>query len=390
MYKEFYDIIITGGGPAGSLAGWFAAEKGASVVILEKDRDIGYPVRCAEGISENNLKLYLEPSPEWQGQRIEYSRFISPSGKNIRVGTKIKGYILQRKIFDYELSKIAASYGAEVFTKSYVKGLIREGDNIKGVIVKHLNDEYKIFGKIIIGADGVESRIGKWAGINTVCSLEDIDTCVQATVSNIDIEEKACHFYFGKNVAPGGYAWIFPKGKGCANIGLGIRGVNAGVKSPVKFLKEFLKNNFPGGSVHTIIGGGVPCSGGLKKIVHKNVMLVGDAAHQTNPMSGGGLAYAMAAGKLAGTVAAEAVINGKNIEKYIVKYQKEWNKKWGKEIKSFYRIKQRLNNFSDENFEKIAEILEKIKPEEITLRKLFLEAFKSYPKLLVEILKVIR
>ena len=390
MYKEYYDVIIVGGGPAGSIAGWFAAKGGASTVILEKDRDIGSPVRCAEGISENGLKQLLEPSPEWQGQRIEYSRFISPSGKNIQVHTKVKGYVLQRKIFDYELSKIAAYEGAEVFTKSYVNGLIRNGDKTTGVNVKHLNREYKILGKIIIGADGLESRVGRWAGINTSCSLEDIDTCAQATVSNINIDEKACHFYFGREIAPGGYAWVFPKGKGYANIGVGINGTNARTKSPAKLLKEFVKKNFPDSSVLTIIGGGVPCSGGLKEIVHKNVMLVGDAAHQANPLSGGGLAYAMAAGKLAGTIAAEAVKDGNNIEKYIIKYQKEWQKKWGKELRSFYKIKQSFYKFNDKDFNKIAEILERIKPEELTLIKLFLETFKSHPKLLVEILKVIK
>jgi len=390
MFDKDYDIIVIGGGPAGLTAARYSAKGGASTVLFEKDRDIGYPLRCAEGIGEKGLTRFIEPSQPWKGQKINYAVFISPSGKAIKVDIGIKGYVIHRKLFDYEISRIASQNGAKVFTKCYVRGLIKIDNKIKGVIVRHLNKEYRIRCKVIIGADGIESRTGRWAGIDTSLRLNDVITCAQVTATRIDIDEKSCQFYFGKEIAPGGYAWIFPKGKGLANIGLGISGKYSSDRSPVNYLRKFLDKNFPKCSFQTIVAGGVPSSGTLKDIVKDNVLLVGDAAHQVNPLSGGGIAYAMAAGKLAGTIAAEAIHNSENTEKYLQKYQKEWNKEFGKEIKSYYKIKEALLKFEDDDFEKIAEIISEIKPEELSLRKIFLETFKAHPKILFHIMKVIK
>ena len=99
----------------------------------------------------------------------------------------------------------------------------------------------------------------------------------------------------------------FPKNDRVANVGLGISGEYARYKSAKKYLKEFIDKHFPNSAVLYTVVGGVPCAPTLKKIVADGLMLVGDAAHQVNPISGGGIATAMIAGKIAGCVAAEAI-----------------------------------------------------------------------------------
>ncbi len=118
---------------------------------------------------------------------------------------------------------------------------------------------------------------------------------------------KACWISILAKVAPGGYLWVFPKGKDSANVGIGISVESAKGKSAIRWLDEFVRKRFPDAAILTRIAGGVPCAKTCDQIVKGNVMLVGDAAHQVNPVSGGGIISGMIGGMIAGQVAAETV-----------------------------------------------------------------------------------
>ncbi len=122
--KNEYDIIVVGAGPAGSIASKFAAEQGASVLMLEKDRDVGYPVRCGEAVSMAGLEEFIKPDPKWIATEISQFTFISPDKTVIDVPFEGKGCILERKIFDYELANQAAKVGTDILTRAYVNGLL--------------------------------------------------------------------------------------------------------------------------------------------------------------------------------------------------------------------------------------------------------------------------
>ena len=346
MIKEFYDIIIVGAGPAGTTAARYAAQKGLSVLVLEKDRDVGYPVRCGEAVSHDGLLQFIEPDKKFIASTCRKLRFISPNGNFSTIPIEGKGYVLERRIFDYELAKIATDCGAQVITKAYVYDLLKnENGNASGVKALIKDEKIEIKSKIVIAADGVESRVGKWAGIDTTCRIDDMESCAQVTVSGIEFTEERLDLYFGKSVAPGGYVWIFPKGKNTANIGIGISTIDAKEKSAIKYLNEFMEKHFPNAAILTRIAGGVPCAVTIGTLVKNNVVLVGDAAHQVNPISGGGIITGMIGGMMAGEVVAEAIL--KNDFKILNEYPKKWEKRLGWRHEIFHKLKDSVGNFDD-------------------------------------------
>ena len=385
MQKE-YDVIVVGGGPAGSMAARFAAEQGASVIILEKDRDIGYPVRCGEAVSKAGIEEFIEPDEKFISTTIDKFGMVAPDGTEVVLPLEQIGYILERRIFDYELAKQAASYGAEIITRAYVNGLLFEEEKVVGVKFEYQGEQCELKAKVVIAADGVESRVGRWAGIKTHIDYKEMESCVQITAANIDVNPNTLYFHFGKDVAPEGYFWIFPKSNNSANIGLGVSGEIGKKRSAQTFLNDFMEKNYPNAPILTKIAGGVPSSITLEKISAPGIILVGDAARQVNPLSGGGIASGMIGGKIGGTIVGEAII--KKDLNHILTYDKAWHDRLGKRHEIFDRIKNGIYNFSDDKFNSIAHAFSKIPIEKRSLGNLFKTALINKPSLLIDIAKV--
>ncbi|MBE2279220.1 MAG: NAD(P)/FAD-dependent oxidoreductase [Ignavibacteriaceae bacterium] len=384
--RDQYDIVVVGAGPAGSIAAKFAAEKGVSVLILEKDRDVGYPVRCGEAVSRKGIEEFIEPDEKWIASHIHNFSMIAPDGTEVFVPLEEEGFILERRIFDYELAKLASSKGAEVLTRAYVNGLIIEDGQVSGVKYEHRGEQKEIKAKVVIAADGVESRVGRWAGIKTHIDFRDMESCAQHTVTGLNVDKNTIYFYFGSKVAPQGYFWVFSKGSNSANIGLGISGAAGKKRSAISYLNDFMEENHPNASILTTIAGGVPCSITLEQISARGIMLTGDAARMVNPLSGGGIASGMIGGSIAGRIAAEAVLSG-NLS-HILTYDKAWADRLGKRHEIFESIKNGIYNFSDEKFNEIAHAFAKVPIEKRSLGNLFKTALFNKPALLIDVAKV--
>lgn len=391
MFKEMYDIIVVGGGPAGSMAAYEAAKLGASVLLLEKDRQIGTPVRCAEAVGKDGIEKLLESEIDhrWVMATIKKFQFVAPDETVIYPQVPMTGYVLDRKLFDYDLARRAANAGCQILTGAYVNGIIHQGNKIAGVSCRYRSQTHQIKCKIVVGADGVESRIARWAGLDTTVPLKDMETCSQMTLANLDIRNDTCIFYFSQKKFPGGYAWLFPKGDGTANVGLGISGDHARKGSADERLKLFVEEKFPFSSVLNKIVGGVPCARRLPKISADGIMLVGDAALQANPISGGGIATGMTAGKIAGKVAGRALKTGDYSDEFFMAYEREWDKTCGNAQKRYYRLKEGIRRLSDEQLNKTAQSLQKLPQEKQTLVRIFQTALIHQPSLLVDIIKTL-
>lgn len=388
LQEKKYDVVVVGTGPAGSTAAYSAVVNGAKVLMVDRRRELGVPVQCGEALAEDILKeLKIKPDPAWALNRTNAMKIFAPSGIDIRIAERVGGkvgFILNRKIFDKFLALRAVEAGADLMVGTYVDGLIVENGKPKGVKAHGPNGRLEIPAQVIIAADGVGSRVAKWAGLNSTLKLNDIESGIQFQMVGVDFDSQdTMEFYLGSKIAPGGYAWVFPKGEHMANVGLGVVGSRA-ERRPLDYLRDFVASrpNLSKGKVVEINGGGDPVSGPLKKTVKDNVIVVGDAARQVNAITGGGIDSAMRAGNIAGEVAAKAVKAGDTSEKRLNEYEKRWREKMGKRLEKYLKAKNVFLSLSDKELDELAETLSKVKFDKISVMGMIRVLVKSHPKLL--------
>ena len=386
--SESYDVIVVGGGLAGSVAAQYAVKNGARTIIFERDPVIGTPVRCGEGVSERGIKPYAPVDGPYVANRLKGVEFIAPDGQSVTIESDIIGMILDRSIFDKYLGDKAANTGADIVTSADVTGLLYSGDRPSGVQVQYHGKSYDISGRIIIGADGVESRVGRWAGLKTMTKFNNMESAVQVVVTGETFYASRIKLFFGRKVAPGGYAWVFPKSSSAANVGLAISGNYARERSAESYLNEFLEKHYNGCTYSPLRTGGVPCNPPLKKMAEGNVICAGDAGHTVNPLTGGGIATALCSGRIAGEVAAEAVRTAGSPDAIVKTYTKKWYRSRGRDMKRFTRLSNYVAKLEDKQFNDLARLLNEIPREEWSMLKIFMFALRNKPELILDAIKV--
>jgi len=384
--KDYYDMIVVGAGPGGSFTAKTAAKAGLDVLLIEKRQQIGDPVRCAEGVNKVMLATYIKPDPAWISADVKGSRIFSPDGTMIEMGEELSGaevgYVLERKVFDRAMVREAANAGVEVMVKTRATGLLMNDGYVCGITAQHMGNNYEIRSKIVIGADGIESKVGRWAGIDTSLTPIEMCTCAQYLMTNIDFDPEFCEFHLGTEIAPSGYIWVFPKGNGSANVGIGITGdksINGNVK---QLLDKFIEKRFPEGKIIEIVVGGVPVSRNLKRTVANGLILVGDAAHQSDPLTGGGIINSMWAGEMAGRVGANAVKANDVSAEFLQAYEKEWRSELGRDLSLSYIVKERFRKLTDADLNTLGHSLKSADLKNLTLLGLLWALFKANKKLL--------
>jgi digeranylgeranylglycerophospholipid reductase len=388
------DVLVIGAGPAGSTAAKYAALGNANVILLDKKSEIGTPKRCAEGVSKEGFKkLGIEPSRRWVTREITGIRMVSPNGTAVNLteeNVKLPeaGYVLERKVFDKHMAMEAARAGAKIMIKTLATGLRRENGQMI-VSAERMGEKFEIKAKIIIAADGPESRVGRWAGLNTSSKPKNMESCAQFEMSGVEMEEPdSIEFYFG-SVSPGGYAWIFPKGNDIANVGLGVLTTMTD-KSAYQHLLDFVESNSATKNAQPVelnIGGD-PVGGILKKLVTNNVLVTGDAAGMVNPLTGGGIISGMTGGLLAGKLAANAVAEEDFSRKRLKEYEQLCKEEIGDSFQKYIKVKNYLLSLSDEELDSIANAFKNIDFESVDTKGLIKELVKVSPKALLKLGKL--
>jgi len=337
-----YDVLIIGAGPAGSTVAWNVAKENYRVLLVDKKKVVGEPVQCAEYVPALLCKEIALPS-ECIANSIRYLTLFAPDKRKYRIAAP--GYIVSRSYFDKWLAINAIQNGAELwlntrfikFSKHYA-------------ILQKQNKIIKIKAKIVVGADGPSSKVNR--SINKryngyVLGYQQEHPLVRP----MDTTE----VYFDKRFY-GGYAWLFPK-RDSANVGLGIKlrsGGNADIKRLLAyFVQKIVRQGKIFASPIATTMGLIPVSGPVNS-VKENIVLVGDAAGQTHPITGAGISQAV----ICGRIAARAIIKAlKNRDlKALNQYELEWHALFYDELK---RASER-RNLMEQNWNNLKKYFKRI------------------------------
>jgi geranylgeranyl reductase family protein len=329
-----YDVIIAGGGPAGSIAAEKAARCGLDALMLEKAT---YPRSkiCGGGVSQKALDVIGGIDKELIEREAFGARIFLPDYRNFEGMLDDRVAVMtRRENLDHWLSRRAGDAGAVVQEGEAVKDVLFNKDCVEVVTSKN---RYR--SRMIIGSDGVNSTVARKSGIRTRWG-DNIGLCLEAEVElgETGVEEcvgdRLVEFYF---IGDWGYGWIFPKRD---RISIGIGGFIRRLRDPKGLFSRFVrdvsirKNIYIEGRITRINSYRIPAGGFDRRIHSERVLLTGDAAGFVDPFLGEGIYYAVKSGEIAAGVAACAVESGDFSERFLQEYVARCEKEFNYDLKS--------------------------------------------------------
>ena len=366
MEKLNFDVVVVGGGPAGSSAAHMAAKSGCTVALIEKEKEIAQTVRTSGVTWISDIKKF--GIPEECYNPIKKFSFCSPKNS-----VKISGEIAKAAVLDVRktyrfLANRAKTSGSELFTSTNVTEVLKDDTGkCTGVIAKSDGKQIQFNSKVVIDASGFVSVIAKELGY--VTQWKKFGAGAEFEVKTEKLEHDNWWLMVGQEYSPAGYAWIFPTSKDTARIGVGIGKPDSDVDPTVR-LNELLEKKLGPikdlGNIEKIEFhyGLIPNDGVSRKTVYDNLILVGDSAGQANPLVLEGIRYAIRFGEVAGQVAADAIKNGDTTEMSLSPYEKEWKRAIESKINSAGKVQNRWVGLTDDEWDKELSIIEELTADE--------------------------
>jgi digeranylgeranylglycerophospholipid reductase len=348
--SSYYEVAVIGAGPVGSYVAKTLAEQQVSVVLIEQHKNIGCPVNCAGLVSKRVFETFQIPPDDIVQNTITTAHIHSPSGHILRIGGgKPHAYRIDRSIFDRYLANEAQKKGVELLLSEKAISLQRDPQrvNIETSKGRHIQAE------IVIGADGPYSRVRDIFGFP---QPKEFLRGIGAQLVDTNLDGPSVEIFIGNRIAPGFFAWLIPTNeKGtAAHIGLCVH------KQSEQSLKTYFKQLFNDTSLSSFISdatisyqtGGVIPLGPLKQIVDERVVLVGDAAAQVKPTSGGGIYPGLLCARYCAQTVREAIQEQRYTTEFLQKYQDECRQEIGKELSKGMYFRKIFTGLSDQQFDR--------------------------------------
>ena len=391
LVKRDYDIIVAGGGLAGMIVACSAAyysRESLRILIVDRNElsNIGKKTVsgwiCGDAVGKKTVDyMSSRIGIEWRYPEIEHPvKGVIAYSPNHETAISFdgEGYILNRRLLPQKQMKDALKAGVEVRDQVVLRSLIIENNNVIGVegednINKSL---FKKTAKIVVDCTGVTSVLRNNLTIKSYIQRRIDREDLEATgryIYNFDIAERDdtyfnpdyCIIHLDQKLAPGGYGWVFPKGKDKVNIGLGVqqkaferRNKEIGIHKDLKTLIDeyveinpVIANPKIADSEKDEGNGWGTWQVSVRRqndcMVANGYMLVGDSAWMPKPLDAGGIGPAIIAATIAGKDAVEAIESEDVTEKGLWKYNKDYINDYGYKtagLEVFRRMLQGLTN----------------------------------------------
>jgi digeranylgeranylglycerophospholipid reductase len=343
-----YDVVVVGGGPVGGHVSKKISEKNCSVAILEKNNEIGKNLNCAGLVTKRVFEITKSSTRTIQN-KISGANIHSPSDIILKIGGEhIHALVIDRINFDKEIIKQAEKKQVDVFLENKLENIKQNKDTL---IIKTSTEEVEC--KILVGADGPFSKTRK---LFKFLEPKELLKGAGAEVSNVSLDPNFVEIFVGQKIAPGFFAWIIPINKNGTEARVGLCVDQTTLHPPTFYFKKFLINKqvqsfLKDAKITRRIGGVIPL-GFLKKTFTDNVLIVGDAAAQVKPTSGGGLYPGLLSADHCANVAVESLEKNDFSANFLKKYHKLFNKDIGKELNRGMTFRTVFRKLSDDNFDK--------------------------------------
>ena len=326
--KTDCDVLVLGLGPAGSSAAAAVAKAGLSVIGVDKKAEAGVPVQCAEFVPS----LIGQETGDISGSRLQFiNDMVTYVGNHDADHVPgFRGNMISRAKFDRQLVEKAVGAGADCRFGTAVRAIDEDGRVT-------FSDGSTLKGRILIGADGPHSKAGKSIGCENTECVESRQITVQLLKPHDGTD-----IFLSADI-PGGYGWLFPKG-GEANVGLGVAPQFKHLLKPLleSLHVRLVSEGRVGTDASCFTGGAIPVGGLVKpfgRLVDCPVLLCGDAAGLTNPVTGAGISSAAMSGGLAGRAASDLLVGKPNTAE---NYEEELDDLFGPSIRRALRHRRRL------------------------------------------------
>jgi digeranylgeranylglycerophospholipid reductase len=345
---EKTEVTIIGGGPSGLYLASLLAKKGIEITVIEQHKTIGKPVQCAGLVTPRVFEQFNISSKGIIQNSISTANIHSPTDNVLTIGgNKIHAYSIDRAKFDQNLSEVAEQNGAKLITGEKAQSIQHVDSHIETCTNKRRN----IHSSLIVGADGPKSTV---RDIFCFSPPQKFLKGIGSTLTNTTLNPKCVELFIGNDVAPGFFAWIIPVNKEgtMARVGLCV----PFEKTPKPYFDKFLRSSktksFIGdASIKEHMAGIIPL-GALKQTVDDRVVLVGDAAAQVKPTSGGGIFTGISSAQIAAQTIIMAIQAQTYSKQFLSRYHTQWKKTIGRELSIGMKLHGLFTTFSDEQFEK--------------------------------------
>lgn len=345
--SERYDAIVVGAGPVGSYAAYKLACLGYKVAVFDQREEIDGKDCCTGIVGRECLDL-LPIEADAVCVEARGASLFSPSGKMLSVRKDtVQAYVMDRKLLDQGVAQRARKEGVEYVLPARVEDMRLADHSIIATANRGgISTEYSA--RVAIIATGFGSFPARTLGLRRV---EDFVLGAQAPVGLSFPHE--VEVYFGHTVAPGFFAWLVPTSENTGLVGLLAR------HHPREYLEKLLHKLHAEGKITDADGeiafGGIPLKP-LPKCCAERAVVVGDAAGQAKPTTGGGIYYGLLSAGMAVDTIHEAVGRNDLSARSLSRYDAKWRKLLTRELQLGYMARRVYENLTDAQIDRVFEV----------------------------------